>query len=82
MYRQFFSFCDDPSSKWAILPPSDLLILIDFLFWLSKIKSVEIICLYIVFTLFKLSEIKANYVDQVSLELEQVMQTLPIRIID
>ena len=24
-------FCDDPASRWAILPPSDLLSFIDFL---------------------------------------------------
>ena len=32
-------FCDDPASRWAILPPSDLLTLIDFSFWLPQIKS-------------------------------------------
>ena len=31
-------FCDDPASRWAILPPSDLLSFIDFLIQLSRIK--------------------------------------------
>ena len=47
-YEEFFSdilnlgevrnFLDDPASRWAILPPSDLLTLIDFLIQLSRIK--------------------------------------------
>ena len=48
-YEKFFSdilylwevrkFCDDPASRWAILPPSDLFTFIDFSFWLPQIKS-------------------------------------------
>ena len=37
LFRGFNKFCDEGTSRWAILPPSDLLSFIDFLFHHSQI---------------------------------------------